>query len=193
MSSFKICKKNFRTLSTSSNVIKSISETANKGDVLFAYGDDNVRKKIHPFEWSKNNTSGAGIETMANVAADSKGNVYIAGTYTSDPLVLGEDSLSLNGVTDMYIAKLNSEGKFVKAINSDQGGGNKIIRSMVVKGNYLYVCGHFTSEDFKLGGNDLSSLNSSELLYVLESILSGIVPGSDSGILRSSSSEISLS
>jgi hypothetical protein len=58
-------------------------------------------------QWA-NSISGANNESAAGISCDNLGNIYVAGTYSSGIASFGTNTLSLDGGTDSYIAKIGS-------------------------------------------------------------------------------------
>jgi hypothetical protein len=79
--------------------------------------------------WAKR-AGGAGYDIGWNIAVDNAANVYIMGDfrYTSN---FGDTSLTSNGETDIYIAKLDTDGNWLWAVGA---GG-----SLADNGYYLAV------------------------------------------------------
>lgn len=59
-----------------------------------------------------NHIGGKGWDMTNGIAIDSKDNIYIAGTYTSDLTFQGQDIKS-KGNHDIYIARFNNDGKLI--------------------------------------------------------------------------------
>ena len=61
------------------------------------------------FIWSKQ-IGGASIELSPNLCADANGDIYVSGSYQSNPCYFDMDSLTKNGFLDFFLTKYNSSG-----------------------------------------------------------------------------------
>jgi hypothetical protein len=104
--------------------------------------------------WAK----GAGPHDLvraSNVLTDSLGNIFVSGTFYSQKLILGSDTLrntTQGGFFDnMFIAKFDPSGKEVWALNpickSTNYGG---VVKLDLKGN-LFVVGSYSTDTLRLG------------------------------------------
>lgn len=109
------------------------------------------------FTWGKN-FGGIGDDVVRNMVVDDQGNSYITG-YFSHTLVFGEGtnqvSLPTNGVSDIFVAKVNAAGDAVwvkKFGGADNDYANSIARD--VNGN-IYITGAFQlTVNFNPGGQN---------------------------------------
>jgi hypothetical protein len=102
--------------------------------------------------WAKR-AGGGGNEFGQSVATDASGNVYVTGGFSSASIILGTDTLTNAGGTDIMIIKYDASGNLIWA-KSDGGTGTENGQSIAtdVSGN-LYVTGSFTSPTITFGAN----------------------------------------
>ncbi len=108
--------------------------------------------------WAKS-MGGTGSDHGNGIAVDTRGNVYVTGSFDSDTAHFNPGGsggkLATVGNRDIFLAKYNTEGKYLWTKSM---GGSKIDvgRSVTVGGNgNVYVTGQFTSTpaDFNIGGS----------------------------------------
>jgi hypothetical protein len=112
---------------------------------------------------------GAGDDYGYGIAVDPSGSAYIAGYTTSPgssfPVVVGPD-LTLNGLTDAFIAKVNPEGTVLEYCGYIGGAGQTYGRAVAVDhaGN-AYITGYTNSVEATFpvaGGLDLTQNGDSD-------------------------------
>jgi hypothetical protein len=121
--------------------------------------------------WAKRFGSTLGDHGMG-VDVDSSGNTYVTGSFASS-MVMGAYTLSMSGVYDVFVAKLDSNGGVTWArrfggASSDSG------RSVAVdsSGN-AYVTGDFSSSSMIMGST-LSTAGSSDVFVAKLSSTGGV-------------------
>ena len=72
-----------------------------------------IQAQIQSYEWLKS-LSGLNDDVARGVCLDSMSNIYITGSF-SGTTTLGGQTLTSNGATDIFIAKLNTNGNLVWA------------------------------------------------------------------------------
>ncbi|MCB9234734.1 MAG: T9SS type A sorting domain-containing protein [Bacteroidia bacterium] len=96
------------------------------------------------WNWATPN-SGANIDATLKIATDGDGNVIAVGTYDGSATFGFTNTISSNGLDDVFVAKYDSAGalKWVKSI----GGPNAdFVSGVAVDGNGdIYICGQFTT------------------------------------------------
>ncbi len=121
------------------------------------------------WQWATSPGAGEGRST----AVDAVGNVYVTGHF-SGTATFGATTLTSAGLTDMFVAKLNSSGAYQWAARSG-GSGDDGGTGVAVDGNgRVYVTGRFTGTATfgatpltSAGGEDafVTSFNSSDGAY----------------------------
>ena len=121
-----------------------------------------------------------------SIVIDSSGNIYIAGTTSSAdfPTTTWAYDLFLDGSTDAFISKFDSELKNLIASTYLGGSGSDRVYSMELDNNEnIYVCGYTTSSDFPTSADaydtsyDLYDIFVSKLNNGLTSLLSSTYLG----------------
>lgn len=117
--------------------------------------------QIPKIEWVKA-IGGTGNERANSVGRDSKGNIILVGRFRSPTITLDNVTLTKNtadnaDVADLFIIKLDNNGKALWAVTAG-GKGDDHATSCVTdsKGN-IYVVGWFESRILKLGGISLAN------------------------------------
>jgi len=108
--------------------------------------------------WSKS-FGGTSDDFGYSVSADSSGNVYITGLFSSSTINFGGENLTNSGGTDIFLAKFDSNGNYVwsKRFGGTDGDvGNSV--SVDNSGN-VYITGYFQSSTINFGGGDLTNSN----------------------------------
>ncbi len=105
--------------------------------------------------WAKN-AGGTGDDIGYGIAVDASGNSYVMGNFFSTTATFGSTTLTSNGVSDIFVAKLDSSGNWLWAKNAggtsfDYGSGIAVDAS----GN-SYVTGYF-ADSATFGSTTLTS------------------------------------
>ncbi len=108
-------------------------------------------------EWHKY-LHGPSAESVAALACDEQGNVYLAG-YGSTGSMIDTDSLSING-GELFIAQLTSAGSLQGTLYSD-GSSSKIASEIAVQDNNITLAGRWSGNDLVLGSHVLNSTTTS--------------------------------
>jgi hypothetical protein len=115
---------------------------------------------------------GGGDDDGWSIAVDSDGNAYVYGMTSSTdfPAVPGSFDLTLNGSTDMYVAKLNPTGRSL-VYCTYMGGGNIESGGAIAidLAGHLYLTGSTSSVDFPTtsGAYDVDfNVNGEEEAYI---------------------------
>ena len=152
-------------------------------DTLINHGDAN--SFLAKFDSNLNeNWANSIISTRSNFAntikIDSNGDIIISGTFGSDSLVIGNDTLinksyGVNYNQDIYIVKYDSLGNTVWA-KSAGGIGNEIVSSISMdrNGNVILI-GYFDSHILSVGNINLTNTTSdgSTDIYIIKYSHSG--------------------
>jgi hypothetical protein len=134
-------------------------------------------------QWA-NKIGGTGNESATQLAIDTLNNVYVTGSYTSDPLyITGTSSILGNSgnstTTDIYVVKYNTSG-VVQWANKIGGTGNESVPQLAIDSlNNVYVTGIYTSNPLYIGGTAATLGNSGNSTttdtYLVKYNTSGVV------------------
>lgn len=110
-----------------------------------------------------NHAGGPGIGgTQSNaVFVDSQYNVYITGYFDSTS-TFGSTTISANGVTDIFIAKLDSSGNFLWTMRAGGPGRDNGSGISVDANGNIFITGYF-SDSCDFGGTILTSNGNRDL------------------------------
>lgn len=105
-----------------STVAGVFSGTASFGSTtLTSKGQEDVYvARLDPsgtFVWASS-AGGAGREGAAPVDLDGSGDAYIAGHFGPDPATFGVTTLTSKGAHDVFVARVNTKGKFVWVVSA---------------------------------------------------------------------------
>ncbi len=98
-------------------------------------------------------------QTITKTLTDSKGNVYVVGTYRTS-LTFGSYTISSMDNQNMYIVKYNSSGNLLWA-KSDGSGGVNLKSAAIDQSDNLILCGSFYGQTLSFGSIHLSNMNES--------------------------------
>ncbi|MEI6853496.1 MAG: SBBP repeat-containing protein, partial [Bacteroidota bacterium] len=117
-----------------------------------------VSSNCNSIDWVWARSGGSTSAELAySTAADSYGNVYVAGTFTSSTLVLGSQTLTNAGGYDIMLIKYDQSGNVVWA-KSAGGADNEMIYSIAVDGSgNVYVAGYYQSTSITFGATTLNN------------------------------------
>src|SRR5204862_7347009 len=115
-------------------------------------GADSVRSPV--LQWFRSlGVSGANVVT--GVAADSAGNIYVAGNTTSPDFLTVPPAANPSGnpssadtTTDVFVAKLDSQGNVIYARQFGGSASDSAAGLAVGKDGSVYVTGATSSRDF---------------------------------------------
>ena len=123
---------------------------------------------------------GTGAETSPAIAVDLGFNVYVAGTTTSPtfPVQSGGTAPTLNGASDVFIAKLNNNGSALIFSTYVGGSGSETAAGIGIDSGFNVAVGGTTnSTDFPLLNNfDTPTLAAGNHAFVFEVNSSGSAP-----------------
>jgi hypothetical protein len=109
-------------------------------------------------------------EEVQGIGTDNSGNIYVTGSYLHLPLILGSDTLSNNGLYDIFLIKYNSAGVIQWAKRA--GGSNADWSSGIqVNGNgEIFLTGNFFSNTITFDNTTLinSSSNGSSDIFAVK-------------------------
>lgn len=106
------------------------------------------------FQWAR--SIGNGFMEVGNaIVTYHNGNVFVAGTYDSDTLVLGTDTLLNRGSTDIFLLKYTSDGTLIWA-RSEGGADMDMCNSLTTdpQDNVVFS-GYFSKDSLVIGADTL--------------------------------------
>ena len=134
------------------------------GPLTSSGGTDVFVAKLDPTGshlWSKR-FGGAAYEWAEGVAADTAGNVVIAGMFTSTTIDFGGGSLASAGDEDLFLAKLDSAGNHIWSKRFGDASAQEPQGVAIDGMDHIVVAGYLTGTiDF--GGGPLSSSGSADV------------------------------
>ena len=104
---------------------------------------------------------GSGNDKAVGVSYDAAGNIYICGQYEGTVTFGGKKTITANGDKDMFVAKYDSNGKFVWVQNGGGPGKDDALGLKSDAEGNIYVCGKYKNGAV-FGSN---TLNCTELYY----------------------------
>ena len=75
------------------------------------------------WQWATH-AGGINYESGGPVCTDMQGNIYVFGNYFFPYAVFGQDTLVPYGLTDLYVSKLDRDGKFIWTKRAGSTGGD---------------------------------------------------------------------
>ena len=128
--------------------------------------------------WAKS-VGGSGGETGESITVDAAGDVYVTGLFGSTTLVIGTNTLTNRGNSDIFLIKYNASGAVLWAKSA---GGNNDDRGFSVAADAAgnaYVTGYFTSPTMVIGTTTLTNAdntgNSSDMYLIKYSTTGGVL------------------
>ncbi len=130
--------------------------------------------------WAKGAT-GTGREVAYSVAADSSGNVYVAGRFESTSLTFGATTLTNQGNNDIFVVGYDENGNELWAM-SVGAGGSDVATAIALDGvGNGYVAGSFESASVSFGATTLNSFGGMNAFVAKMGGLSGGIKGAIMG------------
>ena len=119
------------------------------------YGEEFVAKLDSAGNWLWASTSTCAEASSGQaISTDGAGNAYVTGNYNSD-ITFGSTSLSCNGVSDPFVAKISPGGTWLWAVRGD-GDGNEWANSIATNSEgYSVITGGFISDYLVFGDTTL--------------------------------------
>jgi len=154
-----------RDVGVDEQVLYDIGESFEESDLDVGVSDTSSCEKTDPKHlWSKR-FGGSYYDYGYSISVDSSGNVYITGYFKSSMIDFGGGALTNAGVTDIFLAKFDSNGNHLW---SKRFGGSSVDWGSSVSvdssGN-VYGTGYFGSNvDF--GGCPLSSAGGTDIYLI---------------------------
>ncbi len=106
--------------------------------------------------WAKS-AGGPGDDFSTSVAVDDSGRIWVGGGFASSTLTIGGTMLSNNGGLDMFLAKLDVNGNFYRAVSAGSTDSELITALVTSDGNAVYAAGNFTGDSLTISPFHLSS------------------------------------
>ncbi len=142
------------------------------GPLACAGGIDIFLAKFDPTGqhiWSKR-YGDAGYEQRALVATDAAGNIYVAGLFTST-IDFGSGTLTGKGVTDIYLAKLDSSGNAIWSKSFGDAGDQRVNALAVNSAGNIAITGMYQGT-LNFGGSTLTANSGSSWDFYVASFTS---------------------
>jgi hypothetical protein len=114
-------------------------------------------------EWAKA-IGGSGNDRANSISADNKGNIIVAGRFQSntislDHLTLTKSPQDAEAASDIFIIKLDKNGKALWGITAGGFGDDHALSCTTDKKGNIYVVGYFESETLAFGDIVLKNNN----------------------------------
>ncbi len=131
------------TLSNSTNLLY--------GD-LFVVKYDNSGNVI----WAKS-AGGNQDDLISSVEADSNGNIYFTGGFSSDSIIFGSYNLNNAGYRDVFIAKMNANGNVLWAVKIGDSNSDSSNDIFIDSNGKLFITGNYSSASLEIGNYTLTN------------------------------------
>lgn len=118
-------------------------------------------------QWAQS-AGGSANDLAIGVAADSLGNAYITGYFSSSNINFGTGIINNNTVNtqDIFVTKYNGSGTAVWAQRSG-GSMDDYANAIAVRGNRLYITGGFNSASITVGTTTLNNISAGTSDFLL--------------------------
>lgn len=93
--------------------------------------------------WWAKFQGGANVDETLGVASDASGNVYMTGYFSTSAEVNGQ-MVSVNGLTDMFLSKVNASGNTVWSVSAGGPQSDRGLGVAVDNSGNVFVCGFFS-------------------------------------------------
>jgi Secretion system C-terminal sorting domain/Beta-propeller repeat len=113
-----------------------------------------------------NNFGGGNMEQGNSIAVDVFGNSYVTGSYRSDTIINGIDTITNAGGDDIFLAKYNPSGSILW-VKSLGGTLSDVGRSLAIDNNgNCYLTGYFSSATMSVGSFVLTNNGGTDIFLV---------------------------
>lgn len=132
---------------------------------IFILIGNTARSQSPIWVWGKT-AEGVSNDDASSITSDVPGNIYVTGYFSSNNFILGNDTLTNSGGSDMYLLKYDIFGNYDWAIPFGGSGdeyGNSITCDLF--GN-VYVTGTFTSAQLIFGNDTLFNSTSLPQMFI---------------------------
>jgi hypothetical protein len=110
--------------------------------------------------WAKS-LGGSGDEIGFGITADLNNDVYVTGYFVSPTIIIGSDTMSNSGGSDIFLVKFDSIGNAQWLKNAGGTGWDNGYSVATDDSGYIYLTGYFLSPSINFGA--FSLINSSNL------------------------------
>lgn len=126
--------------------------------------------------WATSVNTSSNINLFHNsICTDDRGNVYMAGFFANNTLVIGSDTLINHGGFDIVIAKYDSSGSVLWAKNEGGSGYEQPNDIAVDKDGNAVITGFFGSPTFQFGSSPVSNAGVYDVFVAkLDNTINGI-------------------
>jgi hypothetical protein len=122
-----------------------------------------IMAQVPAWAWAKG-CQGASENVGQSICADPNGNVYVAGYFSADTLILGTDTLFNRGTGNGFLVKYSPSGNVIWA-RSAGGTGYDIFSGVCTDANgNVYVTGDFVSPAFVISTDTLINSGSEDVI-----------------------------
>lgn len=130
------------------------------------FGNPSVQAQS--WQWAKN-VGGINWDYSSSICVDNSGSVFITGQYFFPYAIFGSDTLSMNGLYELFITKLSQDGNFLwskRAGGTNSKGGSEDMWDMFCDSseNKIILAGTMEGSDRQIGG--CSSEGSSDAIFL---------------------------
>jgi hypothetical protein len=141
------------TINLGSFNLTNVDNTGNTSDLFLAKYDTNGN-----VIWAES-IGGTDDDAANSIALDNTGNIFLAGNFYCDTLILGANTLVTAGNDDIFITKLDTNGNVIWA-KSAGGTDNDLAYSVATDASWnTYVAGGFYSDTLVFGSYTLTNDN----------------------------------
>jgi hypothetical protein len=120
-------------------------QTAKKGLIAFLFVFTSYAAFGQTWTWAKSGT-GSAQEFANGSCTDAAGNIFIGGTFYSNPLQMGTVTLNNSGSSDAYVAKYDPSGTVIWAQKIGGGGSESISGVATDAAGNVYVIGTYNTQ-----------------------------------------------
>jgi hypothetical protein len=111
--------------------------------------------QVPRWQWAVQ-AAGSSVSQVKNVAVDANGNTYLVGFFV-DNIRFGSVTLASQGASDLFVAKLSSQGNWEWAVAAGGTGSDRATGVALDAEGRVFIAGSFSNE-VSLAGKTLRSL-----------------------------------
>lgn len=131
-------------------------------------------------QWAKS-TGGSGEEAAQAVSVDATGNAFVTGWFNSVSLPFGFSTLSTSGDYDVFLAKYDSYGNTLWAVNGIGAGYDAAYSVKADNKGAVYVAGLYASATLAFGTNTFTNIGGYDMFLIKYDTLGNVMWGSAAG------------